>query len=324
MATKSPGVEIARTAENISLRAHYNETQMLHNATSRRDFLLASMGMAAAKFIRPRAAKTLTAGQVIDRIKANVGIPWRAQTVDNIIAGAAETPVKGIATTMMATLDVVRRAAASGKNMVITHESTFFSHQDRTEELLQDPTYQFKLDFLNKNGMIVFHFHDHWHRRSPDGIATGMIRELGWEKNADPQNPRMFTFPGTPLARFAKEMETKLKIRTMRVLGDPELSVKRVITSWGYVSQTPGIPYFAQPDVDVLVVGETREWELVEYAQDTIASGKKKGLIVLGHVVSEQAGMKYCAEWLEGFIKEVPIEFIAAAEPFWRPDKPVR
>jgi putative NIF3 family GTP cyclohydrolase 1 type 2 len=297
---------------------------MITLAASRRDFLLTSMGLAAARIARPQAAQTLTAGQVIDRIKANVGIPLRAQTVDNIIAGAAETPVKGIATTMMATLDVVRRAAASGKNMVITHESTFFSHQDRTEELLQDPTYQFKLDFLNKNNMIVFHFHDHWHGRRPDGIATGMIRELGWEKNADPENPRMFTFPGTPLARFAKEMETKLKIRTMRVLGDPELPVKRVITSWGYVSQTPGIPYFAQPDVDVLVVGETREWELVEYAQDTIASGKKKGLIVLGHVVSEQAGMKYCAEWLKEFIKEVPIEFIAAAEPFWRPDNPVR
>ncbi|HEY9436514.1 MAG TPA: Nif3-like dinuclear metal center hexameric protein [Blastocatellia bacterium] len=297
---------------------------MTAHSTSRRAFLLASMGLAAARIARPQAAQTLTAGQVIERIKANVGIPWRAQTVDNIIAGAAEAPVKGIATTMMATLDVVQRAAANGKNMVITHESTFFSHQDRTEELLQDPTYQFKLDFLNKNNMIVFHFHDHWHGRRPDGIATGMIRELGWEKNADPENPRMFTFPGTPLARFAKEMESKLKIRTMRVLGDPELPVKRVITSWGYVSQTPGIPYFAQPDVDVLVVGETREWELVEYAQDAIASGKKKGLIALGHVVSEQAGMKYCAEWLKEFIKEVPIEFIAAAEPFWRPDNPVQ
>src|SRR5499433_3236633 len=297
---------------------------MITQTPSRRAFLLASMGLAATRIARPQAAQTPTAGQVIERIKANVGIPWRAQTVDNIIAGAAETPVKGIATTMMATLDVVRRAAASGRNMVITHESTFFSHQDRTEELLQDPTYQFKLDFLNKNNMVVFHFHDHWHGRRPDGIATGMIQELGWEKNADPQNPRMFTFPGTPLARFAKEMETKLKIRTIRVVGDPELPVKRVITSWGYVGQTPGIPFFAQPDVDVLVVGETREWELVEYAQDTIASGKKKGLIVLGHVVSEQAGMKYCAEWLKGFIKEVPVEFIAAAEPFWRPDNPVR
>jgi putative NIF3 family GTP cyclohydrolase 1 type 2 len=252
-----------------------------------------------------------------------VGIPWQAQTVDNIIAGTSETPVKGIATTMMATLDVIQRAAASGKNMVITHESTFFSHQDQTEQFQQDPTYKFKLDFLNRNNMVVFHFHDHWHRRNPDGINAGMAQELGWEKNADPENPRIYNFPGTPLAQFAREMETKLKIRTMRVLGDPKLPIKRVIASWGYVSLTPGVPYFARPDVDALVVGETREWELVEYAQDAISAGQKKGLIVLGHVVSEQAGMKRCAEWLKGFIKEVPIEFVAASEPFWRPDAPI-
>jgi putative NIF3 family GTP cyclohydrolase 1 type 2 len=293
-----------------------------HDA-SRRTFLFTMVSLAAADIARPQVARTITAGQVIERIQANVGIPWRAQTVDNIIVGAAEMPVKGIATTMMATLDVVQRAAASGMNMVITHEPTFYSHQDRVEQLLEDPTYHLKLDFLTRHDMVVFHFHDHWHGRRPDGIATGMIRELGWEKNADPQNIRMFTFPGTPLARFAKDMEAKLKVRTMRVVGDPRLSVKRVIASWGNVSQMPGIPFIARPDVDVLVLGETHEWELVEYVQDMIASGKKKALIVLGHVASEQAGMKYCAEWLKGFIKEVPIEFIAAAEPFWRPDKPV-
>ena len=292
--------------------------------TTRRDFLLTSIGLAASNLAYPQATQALNAGQVIDRIKANVGIPWRNQTVDNIIAGTAETPVKGIATTMMATLDGVQRAAANGKNMIITHESTFFSHQDQTDQIKQDPTYLFKLDFLKKHDMIVFHFHDHWHGRRPDGIATGMARELGWEKNADPQNPRMFTFPATPLARFAGEMEAKLKIRTMRVVGDPNLPVRRVLASWGNVSLMPGIPFLSRPDVDVLVVGETREWELVEYAQDSIASGQKKALIVLGHVVSEQAGMKYCAEWLKEFITEVPIEFIPAAEPFWRPDKPMR
>ncbi|MEK7829969.1 MAG: hypothetical protein AAB401_02730, partial [Acidobacteriota bacterium] len=73
--------------------------------TSRRTFLLTSIGLAATQLARAQTAQPLTAGQVIDRIKANVGIPWRAQTVDNIIAGTPDIPVKGIATTMMATLD---------------------------------------------------------------------------------------------------------------------------------------------------------------------------------------------------------------------------
>ena len=289
---------------------------MAHSTFTRRSFLISSAGLAAAKY-----AQVITAGQIIDRIKANLGIPWRAQTVDNIIAGSAETPVKGIATTMMATLDVVKRAAAAGRNMVITHESTFFSHQDRVDQFQQDPTYLYKLDFLTKNNMVVFHFHDHWHGRKPaDGVAVGMMRELGWEKYADPQNPRSFTFPGMPLASLAKELETKLKIRTMRVVGEPKLPVRRALASWGNCSLMPGVPFISQTGVDVLIIGETHEWELVEYVQDAISSGQKKALIVLGHVVSEQAGMKYCAEWLKSFIAEVPIEFIPAAEPFWRPD----
>lgn len=288
---------------------------------SRRTFLMAALGLSATKLIRSNT-QLLSVGQVIDRIKTNVAIPWREQTVDNLIAGTSQMPVNGIASTMMATLDVLQRAAAKGLNLVITHEPTYYSHQDRTEPILQDSLYQFKRDFIQQQGMAVFHFHDHWHARRPDGIATGMIRQLGWEKNTDSQNPRLFTFAETPLARFAQGMAAKLNIQTMRVIGDPQLPVKRVLTSWGNVSLMPGIPYLAQ--ADVLVVGETHEWELVEYVQDAITSGQKKALIILGHLVSEQAGMKYCAEWLKGFIPEVPIEFIAASEPYWRPDRPVK
>ena len=106
---------------------------------------------------------------------------------------------------------------------------------------------------------------------------------------------------------------------TLSVGGDPELRVNRALASWGNVSLMPGIPFLGSANVDVLIIGETHEWELVEYVQDMRASGLKKALIVLGHVVSEQAGMKCCAEWLKEFVTEVPVEFIAAPEPFWKP-----
>ncbi len=262
---------------------------------------------------------TLTAGAVLERIKANIGVPWRQTTVDNIIAGSPDTAVRGIATTMMATLDVAQRAAKAGRNMIITHESTYFSHQDAVEQLTKDDTYLYKRDFLAGNNMVVFHFHDHWHARKPDGIASGMNRELGWERYADPENPRSLVFPAISLADLAKQLQSKLGIRTMRVIGDPKLVIRSAATSWGYVSQFPGIPVIARDGVDVLIVGETREWELVEYVQDMISSGKKKALILLGHVVSEQAGMKLCADWLRPLVPEVPVEFIPAAEPFWQP-----
>ncbi len=144
----------------------------------------AAAGVAAAQ-----ETGTLTAAQVIERIKKNVGVPWRAETVDTIKSGTPETEVKGIATTMMATLDVVQRAAAAGKNFVITHEPTFYSHEDKTDALKNDPTYQFKQKFLNDHDMVVFRFHDHWHAHQPDGIATGMVQALGWDSGRPEECP---------------------------------------------------------------------------------------------------------------------------------------
>ena len=290
---------------------------------TRRSLLVA--GAALASTARARAfwqpgRSSITAAEVVDRIKGKVGIPWSTETVDKIVAGSPDVQVKGIAVTMMATLDVVQRAVAAGRNMVITHEPTFYSHLDTTADLLKDPTYQFKNSFIHDHEVAVFRFHDHWHRMTPDGIATGMARELGWEKNADAGNARQFVFPETTLGSFVSTMAARLRSQSMRVVGDPKLPIRRVAANWGYGSLMPNLIQVAErPDIDLIICGETREWELVEYVQDQIASGAKKALIVINHVVSEQAGMKYCAEWLKPIISEVPIEFVPAREPFWVP-----
>lgn len=288
---------------------------------SRRHFLQSSAGLAVAGLgsrQAVRAQSSLTAADVVQRIKDKVGIPWRAQTVDNVVAGRPDVRVRGIATTMMSTLDVVQRASSAGLNLVITHEPTFYSHQDTTDALKTDATYQFKDGFIRDHDMAIFRFHDHWHAMKPDGIAFGMARELGWDKNVDQANQREFTFPGVPLELLVARMRERLGASTMRVVGDPKMPVSRVAASWGYYTYNPANLALTRPDVDVFVVGETREWETVEHAQDMVASGKKKALIVIGHVASEQAGMKYCAEWLKGFVTEVPIEYVPASEPFWK------
>ncbi|MGA3027456.1 MAG: Nif3-like dinuclear metal center hexameric protein [Bryobacteraceae bacterium] len=285
---------------------------------NRRTFLNTSLLATTALAAGP--VPTPTAAEIIRRIKQNVGAPDRPQTVDNVIAGTPDTPVRGIASTMMATLDVLQRSAVAGLNLVITHEPTFYLHQDATDTLTNNPVYKFKTDFIRRHDLVIFRLHDHWHDRHPDGIAEGMSRALGWQQNVvNPADPREFTFPPTPLARFAQQIADRLHIRAMRVVGDPVLPVRRVSTSWGYLSRDPGIQLLASPDVDVVICGETREWEVVEYAQDAIAAGQKKALILMGHVVSEESGMKYCAEWMKQFVTEVPVQFVPAPEPFWIP-----
>src|SRR3974390_1804975 len=171
----------------------------------------AGTAVAAAKFVaaQPRmpfavgaqgkpVARKMTAGEVVALIQKNVGVEWHKEAVDTFKGGNAETPVTGIAVTMMATLDVLERASAKGLNMVITHEPTFYAHLDVPEGMPEnDPVWAEKRAFIEKHGMVVWRFHDHWHMRNPDGIEAGMVRTLGWEKFKRPDNQYAFVMPET-------------------------------------------------------------------------------------------------------------------------------
>jgi len=267
-------------------------------------------------------ATALTAAQVIDRIKANVGVPWMAQTVDTFKAGDPSTPITGVATTMMATFDVLQRAAAANRNLIISHEPTFYGHQDQTTELEseKDPTYTAKRDFIAEHHLVVWRFHDHWHLRRPDGILTGMVKALGWESNQRPDNPAVFTMKETTTLRaLAADIRAKLGAKTLRVVGDPNLKVTAVALSPGFAGYPNNRRLLQMSDVQVVIIGEAHEWEAIEHAADASAAGLQKALIAIGHIPSEQAGMDECAQWLRTFVTEVPVEFIPTKDPFWQP-----
>lgn len=277
----------------------------------RRSFLAASL-------LAPAVAQSpLKASDVVDRIWKNVGAKPRANTVDRIVAGEPDTVVGGIASTMMATFDVLQRAAREGKNMVITHEPTYWLHQDTTADIANNAAYQAKLRFIRENQMVIFRLHDSWHDRNPDGINLGMARELGWESRQTAPNSRRYRFENMTLGKLVADIQRRVRPTTMRVVGNADLPVDLVAASWGFLSRDPAIQILSDPEVDVLICGETREWEGVEFVQDQIAAGQQKALIVMGHVVSEQAGMKLFAEWLKPLVREVPVGFVAASEPFW-------
>jgi putative NIF3 family GTP cyclohydrolase 1 type 2 len=262
--------------------------------------------------------KRPTAREVVAAIQEHVGIPWQKETVDIFKAGNPDTPVTGIAVTMMATLDVLQRAAANGQNFVITHEPTFYNHLDVPDGMNEaDPVWKEKREFIEKHGMVVWRFHDHWHRRKPDGILAGMVHAMGWEKYQQEENPYLFTMPERTLEALAAEVAKKLGSPVLRVVGEPGMKVTRIAFSpgsAGFVRETRALE---MDNVEVLLVGETREWETVEYAADAVTEGKRKALIVIGHVPSEQAGMEECARWLKTFVKDVPIEFVPTRQPFW-------
>ena len=266
-------------------------------------------------------APSLTARQVLERIKTNIGVPWMDQTVDTFKDGDRVTGVTGIAVTMMSTLDVLQRAAAQGSNLVITHEPTFFGHLDELAplEAAHDSVTAVKRAFIREHHMVVLRMHDHWHTRHPDGVQTGMTRALGWQRFQRPEDEHLYTLPETTLGQLAADIRDRLGAPTLRVLGDPKRRVSKVAMAPGFAGFSRHLVGLRRDDVQVLVIGEAHEWETVEYVADAVTAGMDKALIVIGHIPSEQAGMEDFAQWLAPLVRETTVRFVPAVDRFWFP-----
>lgn len=291
------------------------------SALSRRRFCQAAtcVCLYPGALARARANGAVTAREVVSRIQKNVGVTWRTPTADDFKAGDPDVPVTGITTTFMSTLDVLERSVAAGNNFIITHEPTFWSANDEVAVLRDDPLYKTKLDFIRSNRLVVWRFHDQWHAHRPaDGIFTGWNKAVGWESYAvtgDTPFRHEYVIPETTLESVARDLASKLQVRSVRIVGDPQTKIRRVGNAGHYIAQCLQL----LPNVDLILTFECREWEAAEYIRDAIASGQKKALIQLPHEGGEEAGMDECARWLQTFVTEVPVKFIPSGDPFWLP-----
>jgi NIF3 (NGG1p interacting factor 3) len=307
---------------------------------SRREFVaLTATGVATASLTRMARASsgTITAQEIIDRIKKNIGGEWKPDTVDTFKAGDPSTRVTGIATTALASLDVLGQAVKSGANLIITSEPTFFAKADTPTPPARrppgqagaqpsappppppsDPVFSAKDDFIKKHDLVIWRFSDHWRLRTPDPFAQGLGNALGWSKFADASNPKAYSIPETSLDALVSHIKKSLNSRGgMRIVGDPKLRVRKVAFLPGSTPIQSSIETL--PDVDAIIAGEVREWESVEYVRDTVDLGGKKSLTLVGRIVSEGPGMQLCAQWLRTIAPEVASIWVPVDDPYWRP-----
>ena len=297
---------------------------------SRRAFVrLGAAGAAGAPFALDSAragAATPAAQQIVDRIRKNVGVEWNPATVDTFKAGDPSTMVTGIVTTSLATIDVMRRAVQAGANMIITSGPTFYSRGDTPTPTGRrgaaippaDPVFAAKNDFITRNGLVVWRFSDHWRARTPDPFAHGIVDTLGWAKYRVNGDPRRVAVPAITIAALSTHMMAKLNLRGgIRVIGNPQTRVQNIAVLPGTIPIQMTLAVL--PHVDAMIAGEIREWESSEYARDLVHRGRRKGLILVGRSLSEDTGMNVCAEWLKTIVSEVPIRWMSAGDPYWRP-----
>lgn len=246
----------------------------------------------------------LTAQQIAERIKANSPASPPRPSADGFAAGDPSIPITGIATTFVATFEVLRRAAAAGRNLIVARESPYWNRSPQA--LSNNPLFLAKQEFIDTHKLVIYRF------GAMDAQLAGLAKALGW---GAPQGIS-FRLPSTTLQALEQDISSKLKIHAARVIGAPNTKVTTVALTHGLISTPDLAKVLREQDVDAVVIGEPVEWEASPYFQDVIASGKKKGLIAIGLEASEEPGSGEVAAWLKSFISEVPVEWMPAGEPF--------
>lgn len=263
----------------------------------------------------------MTIQQVIDAILAYHPQLTRPETCDGFKSGNPADECTGIVTSCAATVDVIRKTAALGYNLIIVHEPTFYSHMDKTDWLEEkNEVYIEKKKLLDDNGIAVWRDHDHIHSHSPDGIFYGVMKEFGWDEymTQDTNRPRFFKLPKTTVRSLAQFLKEKLSLNAVRVIGNLDGEVSTVAFCGHVYPPNPekdATELLSQ--VDVVIPGELIDWTVTSYARDAGQLGKNKAILHIGHFNSEEMGMKYAQNWISELVhNQVPVRFVASGDPY--------
>lgn len=235
-------------------------------------------------------------------------------TCDTIKSGDPDKELKKVGVTMLATVDVVRRAKEMGLDMLIVHEPTYYDHM---ENIIKTPVTDAKRKLIEDSGIVIWRYHDKMHHRDIDQIPEGEIHYLGLKGKMEktPYSASYVFTCDTPITAtsLAEIMKDKLGLKHLRIAGEMNKKSTRLAACFG----TPGGVYDLLRDesIEIVMTGEACEWQLAEYARDASALGFNKTLMIMGHIPSERDGMRLLAERLK---EKYPFEtvYIECGEAF--------
>jgi putative NIF3 family GTP cyclohydrolase 1 type 2 len=289
---------------------------------TRRNFLSnIAMATAAQVVVSPLFANNtgkrhnnteITVGQVIDKFISEVPGGKLKQTVDTLKSGSLDMKVTGIVTTMFATVEVIKKTIALGANFIIAHEPTFYSHQDSTDWLENDPTYEYKKTLLKDNNITVWRCHDYIHKMTPDPVTMGVLKQMNWEDKMIDNNPNLVQLTNQNLKEVIFSLKSKMRVDELRYIGNLTQTINKVLFIPGAAGSQRHIAALKMYKPDLLICGEVEEWTSVEYVRDSRSKGDAVSLILLGHIASEAPSATFILNWAKERYPNLLVKHIPA------------
>lgn len=272
--------------------------------------------------------------EVISRISKFHPEVDETHTCDVVKFGDTDRECTGVVTTVYASVEVIRKAAELGANLIVCHEPLFYSHDDTQDWLAGNSVYEEKAALLAKNGIVVWRDHDRIHGGSParirdhmDMVFYGIMKELGWEKYCIgfDKKPMLYKIPETTARALTAQLLEKFNLSGARIVGNLDAKVRRVFfcehvtaaSFGGKQKDCAAIQEIEAEGYDALIPFEIIDWTLSEYVRDAAQLGRDKVLIEMGHFNVEEIAMKYMVEWLPGLLDEgTPVHYVQSGDSF--------
>lgn len=275
--------------------------------------------------------------EVIDRILAYHPQLPDYHGCDDWKAGDKDSECTGVVTALSPTVNVIRKAAELGANLIVVHEPTFYTSLDEPGwfEDFPNSVYEEKQKLLKEYGISVWRDHDHMHFHQPDGIFTGVLKNLGWENSCTVERSVagfahfLIKIPETTVGALCDKLIRTIGLNGVRYIGNPEAKVSSLAIV-GHIypmdlgkTRSDGKPleYGVQiidtleHKADVILPGEIIEWTALSYVRDAVQMGKAKAVINLGHFNWEELGMKYAQEWIAELVAgEIPVTYVPSGD----------
>lgn len=237
-------------------------------------------------------------------------------SVDGLVSGDRHALVAGIAVMFTASVEAIRQATTLGANFIVSHEPVFYHHTDDTARLGDDPVYKAKAELIASSGIHIYRHHDAMHQANPDDILSGMLQELEWKDYLIglPKLPGILELPEQSAGQLAEYIKHKLNIPYVRLVGDSMMMCSKVGLALGYSGRgEKAIRAYREHGLDLIIAGESPEWETPEYVRDANALGQAKAMLIMGHQKSEEAGMRSVQDKLSSAFPGIGVHYVETA-----------
>ena len=280
---------------------------------------------------------------VIDRLRTASGSSWVDKPWDGLQTGSLDADVTGIAIVWSPGLQLLREAVTKGCNLILAKDPVYWYEKEeprksvdssssrisegiagglRWDAVEKTEAYRIKKEFIESNKLNIYRISENWDGQ-PSRETAGFLQALGWKADqllsVEPLNPNkqsaIVTVPQQDLMPLAKAVKGRLNGKSARLIGDSSAKVKKVAVHPAYLTVAAATKIGQIPGVDLIVTGESCEWEAFVYTEDWITAGHGKGFLMVGLAVASDTAANAVGDWVRKTVSGAKVETLHAGDP---------